>query len=271
MRAVVTAALAVAVAAAVASAVVFPGAADARKNKASKKTLSGDTIVSKMLDLDPMGYGGAEARVLMVLVNNRDQQRKRKVVMMSRDDEDTRYTFVRFLSPNDVAGTSFLGIDVGGDRTQHLFLPALERTRRISSKQRNASFVGTDYSYADMDLRDVKDSTKKRIDDDKVGRQDCYVVEVVPAHDESEYAKIQLWIGKKTMLPLRMRYYDDAGNEVKRFTARQVKKVDGRWIIYESKMVDLKREHSTVMKVVEITLRDDIPLEQFTVRALERG
>jgi hypothetical protein len=36
-------------------------------------------------------------------------------------------------------------------------------------------------------------------------------------------------------------------------------------------MVDLKREHSTIMKVVEITLRDDIPLEQFTVRALERG
>ena len=50
-----------------------------------------------------------------------------------------------------------------------------------------------------------------------------------------------------------------------------MKKVSNRWLITESKMVDLKREHTTVFKVVEVTLRKDIDLEQFTVRALERG
>ena len=44
----------------------------------------------------------------------------------------------------------------------------------------------------------------------------------------------------------------------------------GRWVIAESKMVDLKRQNTTVMKVTEIDIRDDIPLEQFEERALER-
>jgi hypothetical protein len=261
--------IALAAAGAALGALAFPAGAGAKPRK--KAELTGDQIVQQMLDNDPLGYGGAEARVVMVLVNERDQQRQRKVVMMSRTDGDTRYSFVRFLSPTDVAGTSFLGIDDGGDRTQHLYLPALERTRRISSKQRNASFVGTDYSYADMDMRDVEDSSKRRLDDEKVGDQDCYVVEVEPTSDESDYDRIVVWIGKKTMLPLRMRFFAGEDREVKRFTAQQVEKVDGRWVIYESKMVDLKRQHATVLKVVEIELRDDIPLEQFTVRALERG
>jgi hypothetical protein len=258
---------------ALALALAFAGGAGATAlaKKKKKKKLDGDAIVERMLERDPMGYGGAEARVLMVLVNDRGQQRKRKIVMMSRKSDDTRYSYVRFLTPSDVAGTSFLGIDNDGDRAQHLYLPALSRTRRISSKQRNASFVGTDYSYADMDLRDVDDSKRKRLEDEKIGGQDCYVVEVEPTSADSMYDRGVLWIGKKTMLPLRMRFFDAKDKEVKRFTAKQVKKVDGRWIIAESKMVDIKREHSTVMKVVEITLRDDIPLEQFSVRALERG
>ena len=228
-------------------------------------------IIEAMVDGDPLGYGGAEARIVMALVNSRGQEQKRKIVLYSRNDDDTRRMFVRFLSPSDVAGTAFVGVDKGGTRQQHLYLPELAKVRRISGRKRNASFVGTDYSYADMDLRDIEDSNKKRLDDEKVGSEPCYVIEATPTSDESAYGKVQLWISKKTSLPLRIRFYDGDDNEIKRLTVSEVKKVDGRWIISESKMVDLKLEHTTIMKVTEIELRDDIPLDQFTVRALERG
>lgn len=241
-----------------------------KKKKATKDAATAEEIVEKMIDTDPLGYGGAEARVAMALVNDRGQENKRKVVMRSRKDGDTRRLFVRFLSPADVAGTSFLGIDDGGKRTQWLYLPAIGKTRRISGKQRNAAFVGTDYTYADMDNRDIEDSTKVRLDDEKVGKQDCYVVEVDPTSAESAYGKVRLWISKSSWLPLRIRFFDGAGKEIKRLTVQEVKKVEGRWVIRESKMVDLKRQHTTVMKVTEIDIRDDIPLEQFEERALER-
>lgn len=232
---------------------------------------SATRIVDEMIAVDPLGYGGAEARIVMALVNDRGQEQKRKVVMFSRKDGNTRRLFLRFLSPSDIAGTSFLGIDDDGDRVQHLFMPAMAKTRRISSTQRNASFVGTDFSYADLDNRDIDDSAKKRLPDEQVGGQNCYVVEVVPTDAGSQYGRVQLWIAKQTYLPLRIRFYGKNGAEIKRFTAQEVKKVSDRWLITESKMVDLKRQHTTVFKVTEVTLRKDIDLEQFTVRALERG
>jgi hypothetical protein len=233
-------------------------------------TPTAQVIVQRMIDTDPLGYGGAEARVAMVLVNDRNQEHRRRLLMRSRKDGKTRRLFVRFLSPSDVAGTSFLGIDDGGKRTQWLYLPAIGKTRRISGKQRNAAFVGTDYTYADMDNRDIEDSRKQRLADDQVGGQDCYVVEAAPTSAESAYGTMTLWISKESYLPLRIRFYDRGGNEVKRLTVQEVKKVQGRWVIAESKMVDLKRQHTTVMKVTEIEIRDDIPLEQFEERALAR-
>jgi hypothetical protein len=248
---------------------VLGGAGPAAGGKADQQT--GDQLIEEMIERDPLGYGGAEARIVMALVNNRNQVQKRKVVMFSRKDGKTRRLFLRFLSPSDVAGTAFLGIDDDGDRVQHLFLPASAKTRRISSRQRNASFVGTDYSYSDLDFRDIDDAVKRRLADEAVGDQPAYVVEVEPSSAESKYGRVTVWIGKKTMLPLRIRYYDRGGSEIKRLTVQEVKKVDDRWIIGESKMVDLKREHTTVFKVVEIALKKDIDLDQFSVRALERG
>jgi hypothetical protein len=241
------------------------GSADAGKGPSATE------IVDKMIDADPLGYGGAEAQIVMALVNNRGQTQKRKVVMFSRKDDKVRRLFLRFLTPSDIAGTSFLGIDDDGKRIQHLYMPSLARTRRISSQQRNASFVGTDYSYADLDNRDIDDSTKKRLADEKVAGQDCYMVSAVPKHKDSSYGRIDMWISQKTYLPVRIRFYGKNGAEAKRLTVKEIKKVGKRWLISESKMVDLKREHTTVFKLTDITLKDDIDLEQFTVRALERG
>jgi len=237
---------------------------------AGKDDITADKVIENMLEQDPLGYGGAEARIAMVLVNDRNQENRRKVVMMSRKDGDTRRIFVRFQAPADVAGTSFLGIDDDGARTQFLYLPSMGKSRRISGKQRNASFVGTDYSYADLDNRDIDDSTKKRLPDEKVGAQDCYVIEAVPTSKESAYGKVTLWIAKTTWLPMRIRFFDSAGAEAKRLTVQEVKKAEGRWVITESKIVDLKRQHTTVMKVTEIDIKGDIPLEQFSERALAR-
>jgi hypothetical protein len=245
--------------------------AAASPGDAGSSQTSAEAIVADMIARDPFGYGGAEARVVMLLVNQRGQQRSRTALMRSRRDGAVRRSFVRFLDPVDIAGTSFLGIDDDGDRVQHLYLPALAKTRRISSSQRNASFVGTDYSFADLDLRDVEDSTKRQLADEQVGGRDCFVIEAAPTDAASDYGKVVLWIGKDSLLPLRIRMFDRDGDELKRFSARELRQVNRRWIIAESKLVNLKRQHSTIIKVVDIDIRTDLPLEGFTVRALERG
>jgi outer membrane lipoprotein-sorting protein len=237
---------------------------------ASAKGLTAEEVIAQMIQRDPLGYGGAEADVMMILINKRGQKQSRQMVTMSRNDDGKRRMFVRFGSPADIAGTAFLGINEKGERIQHLYLPALAKVRRISGSNRNGRFVGSDYSYADMDYTDWEKSTKKLLPEEKVSGQDAYVVELRPTDEDSEYARVMLWIGKKTLLPLRIRYFDTKGAEIKRMTVQEVKQEAKKWLITESKMVDLSKEHTTVLKVSSVKLRDDIPLEQFTVRALDR-
>ena len=237
---------------------------------AEAKEKTADQVVDDLVELDPFTYGGAEVKVQMVLVNDRGKERSREAVMKSRRDGKVRRTFIRFSNPGDIAGTALLGIDEDGDRTQHLFMPALGKARRISGKQRNARFVGTDYTYADLDNRDIEESTRKRLPDDKVSGQPAHVVDVTPKDAESDYGRIRLWVAKKSGLPLMMKFHDKKDKEVKRFLVKNAKKVDGKWVITESKLTDLPRKHSTVMRVTDIDFKKDIPLEDFTVRALER-
>jgi hypothetical protein len=263
--------LRVPIAAAVAAALTLPAPAELHaQRRGARADLDGDAIVEKMLDQDPMTFGGAEAELIMVLVNGRGQQRRRTILMRSRRDGETRRSFLRFSAPNDIAGTSFLGIDDDGERVQYIYLPAVAKTRRISGTSRNGRFVGSDFTYADMDNRDIEDATKRRVDNETIGSEECYVVEVVPTDKDSQYARILVAVAKSSWLPLRIRFFDAQGDEVKRMTVKEVKKAEGKWIIGESKMVDLKRDHTTVMKLVTVKLRDDVPLDQFTVRALDR-
>lgn len=238
--------------------------------RADAKGPGAGAIIKQMIDADPLGYGGAEAEVFMVLVNKRNQQRRRKLVTRTRNDDGTRRTYVRFTEPTDIAGTAFLGISRGDDRQQHLYMPALGKVRRISASSRNSRFVGSDYTYADMDYRDIENAAKKRTGEEKIGGQPCWVVEVTPRSDDSQYGKVTLWVAQKTNLPLRMRFFDKSGREIKRYFAKEIQKKRDRYIITESKLVDLKRKHTTVLKAIRVKLRSDIPLEQFTVRALDR-
>ncbi len=240
------------------------------ESKSESKEKSADAITDAMLELDPLTYGGAEARVRMVLVNERGQEQERQAVMMSRRDGDVRRTFVRFLAPTDISGTSFLGIDDDGDRVQHIFLPEANRERRISTRQRNARFVGTDYTYADMDNRDIEDSTRTRLPDETMDGSECYVIEAKPTDRRSPHSRIKLWIAKESYLPLKMQYFNRRDVETKRYTVSNTGRIDNRWVIMESRMADLRRNHSTIMRLSEIEFKTDIPMEQFTVRALLR-
>lgn len=250
-------------AAAIAATLLFPGAAAAKGPTA-------DEIVAKMIEADPLGYGGAEAEVFMVLVNQRGQQQRRKMITRTRNDDGTRRTYVRFTEPADISGTAFLGVSKGEDRQQHLYMPALGKVRRIAASRRNSRFVGSDYTYADMDYRDIENARKKRLPDEKVDGIDCFVVEARPSSGDSEYSRVTLWVAKRNFLPVRMAYFGKSGEEIKRYGAQKVERVQGRHVITESRMVDLVRNHTTALRAIKVTLREDVPLEQFTVRALDR-
>ena len=96
----------------------------------------------------------------MVLIDKRGKQRIRELTHLPpRTRASTTYSMMFFLSPADVEDTGFLTYDydeADRDDDQWLYLPALKKTKRIASSDKSGSFMGSDFSYADMTDRPLE-------------------------------------------------------------------------------------------------------------------
>ena len=92
----------------------------------------------------------------MEIVNKKGRKRTLKVKSISKDNSKKQILW--FLSPADDKGISYLKIEhKNQDDEIRLWLPAFKKIRRISSKKKADSFMGSDLSYEDMTSRTKED------------------------------------------------------------------------------------------------------------------
>ena len=112
-----------------------------------------------MVKVDERPDGDEQRSVMkMTLINRRGKTRERSLLMYTKDYGKDSKSLMYFQSPGDVKGTGFLAWDYDypkKDDDQWLYLPALKKSRRISSSSRNDYFMGTDFTYDDMGDRNV--------------------------------------------------------------------------------------------------------------------
>jgi negative regulator of sigma E activity len=118
-----------------------------------------------------------------------------------------------FLEPKDDKGVAFLKIEHDDkDDEMRMWLPAFKKIRRISSKKKGDSFMGSDLSYEDMSSRDLKDNDHNRLDDEIINGKDCFVLEVQPKKEaKSSYSKHISWIEKSSLMAIKENSYDKRG------------------------------------------------------------
>jgi uncharacterized protein len=240
--------------------------------RADSSTGAGE-ILRRMLRTDAFGWNGSEVRMRMVLATRGGETRTRVLESVSRKDGDEVRSIVRFREPPDVAGTAFLLIQHRDqDDEQYVWLPALRRTRRIVGRERQGSFMGSDFTYADLDQRDFRQNvSSRRLSDENLGQSACFVLEVHPRASTSHYSKLQVWVRQADYVPLRIKFFDPAGTLEKTLYARRVSTMQGRPVIMESRMQNAQNGHSTELLLESIRFRNDIPVDVFTPRSLERG
>jgi len=240
--------------------------------RGSASSPSADEILQHVLASDPWGLAGADVRASAILTDKRGTRRTLSFTAASkRYAPPLSMSIVRFSAPPDLAGTGFLQIQkADGDDDRFLYLPALKRSRRISGNLRANAFMGTDFSFADLDRRDLRDSQATLRGLEKVAERDCYVIDVLPRREDSQYARLELWVRTDYYLTVRMRMYDRAGVHVKTFEAQQLKRVSGSWFVSQSLMTNHKTGHSTLLQLNDIAVSTRLPDEDFSVRALER-
>lgn len=234
--------------------------------------VTAESIVAKLLDGDPWGMGGAELSARLTLKDKAGLTQTLAFTARSRKhDAPFAKSLVRFSAPADLAGAGFLQIqNRTGDDDRYLFLPEIKRARRISGNLRGNSFMGTDFSFADMDRRDLREGKATLKGEENIGKFPCYRLDIVPTRSDSPYSHFEVWVRQDNYVPLKMELYDRANVRLKTFSTLEVRRVEGHWYVTKSLMVDNVHSHSTQLVIESIVPRTDIADEDFTVRQLEK-
>lgn len=229
-------------------------------------------IAEKALRNNTFSTNNARVEMDLEISKKGKVTRKRSLLTkIKRADEKTR-AFVEFRAPADVAGTRFLSVDEGEDSSyQFIYLPAFKKVKRVVGSQRSKSFMGTDFSYSDLDGRDVDSANWRRLEDAKIGGQDCFVIEGVSKGKSEDYGRSVLWVHKKLLVPMRIDFFgQDRKTIQKRFSVRKLEKRDKRWVATDSTMATPKKKTKTRMMVKKISFEANIPDHELTKSALER-
>jgi hypothetical protein len=227
--------------------------------------LDARTIVQRVNDRD-VGKD-SYAKVEMFITDRSGITQVRSMISAVKDFGALSKSYIRFTSPASIDGTSFLSWQVDGkDDEQFLYLPELGRERRIASSQKDGDFVNTDFTYEDMQERNVDKDTHKILREEKVGSYECWVIESIPLDPKtSQYKRWVSYIPKGIYLPLRVEYYTRPIRQAtKILTIRQLEKITGIWTAKEVEMKNVDRNTLTILRTTEIKYNKGLPDRMFT-------
>lgn len=237
---------------------LFQVSADEKGEEITKKYYdlpSADTIISEDL---------------LILIDSKNNKRNRLVTRYIQDTDNGNNTFVEFLQPADVRGTKFLTLArKGEDDEQRLFLPALNKVRLIASHDKGGSFMGTGFSYYDLEDHVQEDFTSTFLRDETINNVEVHVVESIPIED-SPYSKRVLYIRKDNNFLLKVECYDEEGDFLKTILYLETKVYQG--IIIPTKMaVDHRQaKEKTLLQVKSIKVNSKISNQVFSIQNLKR-
>lgn len=191
------------------------------------------TRLAKKFEADNNGFVGESGRTEMVLIDAHGEKVTR--VMRGKTKEvkgDGDKSISIFENPKDVKGTKMLTWShKSKDDDQWLYLPSVRRVKKISSKNKSASFMGSEFSYEDLGSQEVEKYKFKWIKDDKFNGEDVHVIERIPTY-KSGYSKQISYTSKKYSNPLKVEYYDRKKQllKVALFEGYKSHKVNGKTI-----------------------------------------
>jgi hypothetical protein len=152
-----------------------------------------------------------------------------------------------------------------------MWTPALERDRRIALQDRSARFFGTDFSFEDLEERDIDQFDYKLLGEETFEGAACWKLESRPKlKKSSQYTSSELWIRKDNYVIIRIDH-SKKDKLVRRIDYRDIENIQDIWTPKTLEVNDIGRKSRTVMKVDN--LKYNLPMQdsEFTVEALRHA
>ncbi len=181
-------------------------------------------------------------------------------------------SILRFTAPAEVKGVALLTVNhPERSADQWMWTPAIARERRIALQDRQTRFFGTDFSFEDLEERDIGQFDFRLLGEEPIDGAPCWRIESRPKQSKSsQYTHSHLWIRKDNYAFARIESYVKEGL-ARRLSYRQIEDIQGIWTSRLLEMADVRRQSHTIMKLEKLQYNAPMKDEDFTLQALRLG
>ncbi len=162
------------------------------------------------MDERDSGWRYFSADMEMILRNRAGKESRRRITNRQYEvDGDGDKSLSLFREPRDVAGTAMLTFAHGLEPDdQWLYLPAIKRVKRISTRNKSGPFMGSEIAYEDIGSPEVEKYSYRYLGDEPCGQYECYKLERYPQYKGSGYTRHISWVDKAEYRLIRIEFYD---------------------------------------------------------------
>jgi len=154
---------------------------------------------------------------------------------------------------------------------QWLYLPAVKRVKRISSRNKSGPFMGSEFAFEDLGSQEIEKYHYKYLRDEACGDYQCYVIERTPAYKYSGYKKIITWLDKEAYRMIKADFYDRKNELLKTLTSSDYKQYLGHyWRPGKMEMINHQKGKSTILLWSNYKFKTGLSARDFKSQSLKR-
>ena len=220
------------------------------------------------------GWQDTRADMLMILRNQQGQESTREITLQSLEvTNDGDKSLTTFNKPRDVKGTAFLSFShpVAADE-QWLYLPALKRVKRISSRNKSGPFMGSEFAFEDLSSFEIEKYTYKYLGEENYAGLDNFMVEQYPVDENSGYTRRIVWLDKEHYRAQKVDFYDRKNALLKTLTFENYQQyLNKYWRADTQKMINHQSGKSTELTFSNYQFKTGLKDSDFNRNSLKRA
>ena len=154
-----------------------------------------------------------------------------------------------------------------------MFLPSIEKTKRIAGHMLHQGIMGSDLSYEELLLQQdwQKEYRAERNEDTVEQGVPCFLVTLYNQKKQAYDAKRILWIEKEHFVPIKEQVLDSSGNLFKEWIRKDLRLVGAQWVPFYQEIQNKRiSTNKTFIKVSTIEVQPQLSQDFFSHRWLER-
>jgi len=235
-----------------------------------------DTDPRKILDgVYEQDTSDATAMRAVFEIFDRDGHKTTKRFMLFRlgSPGDSK-TLVRFIDPAEIRGVTLLSYNHKGNTDrQWFYIPATQRTRSVTPRERSEKFAGTDFTYEDVEERVFDDLDFRLLSNNEIiDGHKTYKVEAKPLDaSRSQYGYVYYWVAQDVPIILHAEMYGGNGKLVRELHASALKKVSGIWGARHVEMRSVEEKTRTVLTIDEAKFNQHLDEKLFRPESLQNA